>query len=328
MRMVSNDVLKAVANRQIADRLSEIKRRHALLTHDEELQLASDVQAGIAVMQRYEDRDSFQNFDSSKLKTSKERSIWRQATQSKNRLIMSNMRLVVHVGYSQGYFLLERADPEDLIQAGALGLNRAAEKFDPAKGYKFSTYAFFWIRQSMLRMMQTKSRAIRLPLHLQAEIIKLREFVGLLSSELGRSPSKIEIVEHANDREIFKPKKLTVERLDYLLEQRRSIRSLDAPADNATNALGEIIADDSSQDILEQTERSLQINQLERLIKQTCSQTEIYILTKRYLEPKPTSYRQLAADVDLPQSAVKRLEKKTLSRLRQEVSSTSLLESK
>ena len=170
--------------------------REPLLTPAEEIELGNQVQA---MMQLLEEK----NEDP----TPHERKIIKIGRRSKERMMKANLRLVVSVAkkyQGKGLELL------DLIQEGSLGLERAVEKFDPTRGYKFSTYAFWWIRQSMTRAIACQSRTIRLPVHLSERLTTIRRVSLDLAHKLGAMPSRQEIAEAID---------MPIEELDSLLRQ-------------------------------------------------------------------------------------------------------------
>lgn len=138
-------------------------------------------------------------------------------SRAKDELVQRNLRLVV---YNARRFRGLGLEFEELIQEGTLGLIRAAEKFDPSKGYKFSTYATWWIRQKAGRAVMDKSRSVRIPVHYQESLRKLGQAENRLSATLGREPTTGELAEHLE---------VSARKARELLYHRRPVVSLDAP---------------------------------------------------------------------------------------------------
>ncbi|MEL6249008.1 MAG: sigma-70 family RNA polymerase sigma factor, partial [Cyanobacteria bacterium J06627_15] len=172
--------------------------RYPLLKADEEIELARQVrflgeveahaEALSKTLKRSPSTDELAaSFD---LETAEFNQQYREANSAKRKMIRSNLRLVVSI--AKRY--LNRGVPFlDLIQEGALGLNRAAEKFDPDKGYKFSTYAYWWIRQGITRALASQSRTIRIPVHVIEKLNKIRQAQRQLLQGSGHTPNLADV---------------------------------------------------------------------------------------------------------------------------------------
>ncbi|MGB0286495.1 MAG: sigma-70 family RNA polymerase sigma factor, partial [Synechococcus sp.] len=239
--------------------------RIPLLTPAEEIELGNQVQAMMALTE-----DGSREFEDGELTTAQRR-LLRIGRRAKERMMKANLRLVVSVAkkyQGKGLELL------DLIQEGSLGLERAVEKFDPTRGYKFSTYAFWWIRQSMTRAIACQSRTIRLPVHLSERLTTIRKVSLDLAHKLGAMPSRVEIAEAMD---------MPVEELDSLLRQALTTSSLDAPVngEEGRSFLGDLIADSSLDEPLEIVEQRIHHEQLGRWLSHL-SEQEQHVLRMRF----------------------------------------------
>ena len=166
----------------LSDFLGEIGR-HELLTPEQELTMGRKVQAMVALNERCQQASG--NKGACEF-TSLEKKTLKAGEQAKNKMITANLRLVVNLAkryQGKGLELL------DLIQEGTLGLTRAVEKYDPTRGHRFSTYAYWWIRQGLNRALSTQSRTIRIPVNINEKLTKLRAAKSLLMQELGVQPT-------------------------------------------------------------------------------------------------------------------------------------------
>ncbi|AAZ57505.1 possible type II alternative RNA polymerase sigma factor [Prochlorococcus marinus str. NATL2A] len=170
----------------LSDFLGEIGR-HELLTPEQELTLGREVQAMVALNERCQQAGGH---GPECEYSSAEKKKFKAGERAKNQMITANLRLVVNLAKRyQGKGL----DLLDLIQEGTLGLTRAVEKYDPKRGHRFSTYAYWWIRQGLNRALSTQSRTIRIPVNINEKLTKLRAAKSRLMQELGVHPSTNQI---------------------------------------------------------------------------------------------------------------------------------------
>ena len=251
--------------------LNEI-RRYPLLTKDEEIELSKRIEQG--------------------------------DLEAKERMINSNLRLVVSIAKKyQG----QELSLLDLIQEGIFGLIRAAEKFDWRKGYKFSTYATFWIRQAIQRGLANKSRTIRIPVHIGQRERKIARTERELSAKLGEEPS---------DEEVAAAAELPLEQVEEVREAARTVTSLDRPVgEEGDTALGDLL-ESGEPDIEEEVEVSLAEETLRRTIEEL-PEPERNVIRLRYGidgdDPQPL--RETGRRLGLSAERVRQLESKALKLL-------------
>jgi RNA polymerase primary sigma factor len=270
--------------------------RVPLLTPAEEIELAHHVQAGKRL-----------NELPAEDITPQQRRQLRMAQRARDRMMAANLRLVVSVAkkyQNQGLELL------DLVQEGAIGLERAVDKFDPAMGYKFSTYAYWWIRQGMTRAIDNSARTIRLPIHVSEKLSKMRRISRELSHRLGRQPNRLELA-HAMD--------MRSQELEELITQSAPCASLDAHArgEEDRSTLGELIADPASGEHFESMDRFLQKEHLGAWLSQL-NEREQKILKLRFgLDGhEPMTLAEIGRLISVSRERVRQLESKAIMKLR------------
>ncbi len=275
--------------------------RIPLLTPAEEIELGNQVQGMMVLIE-----DESITGVKKDLSPQQRRAV-RIGRRAKDRMMKANLRLVVSVAkkyQGKGLELL------DLIQEGSLGLERAVEKFDPTRGYKFSTYAFWWIRQSMTRAIACQSRTIRLPVHLSERLTTIRKVSLDLAHKLGAMPSRFEIAEELD---------MPLDELDSLLRQALTTSSLDAPVngDDGRSFLGDLIADSSIEEPLDKVEQRIHHEQLGRWLSHL-SEQEQHVLRLRFgLEGNERhTLAEIGRLLEVSRERVRQVELKALRKLR------------
>jgi RNA polymerase primary sigma factor len=292
--------LKAPTNDPVRMYLKEIGKV-PLLTAEEEVDLAKRIEAGL--------------FASEKLATTRKiadktrrdmEAIERDGQLAKKKLVEANLRLVVSIAkryVGRGMLFL------DLIQEGNLGLIRAVEKFDYTKGYKFSTYATWWIRQAITRAIADQARTIRIPVHMVETINKLIRIQRQLLQDLGREPTP---------EEIAKEMDLTPDKVREILKVSQEPVSLETPiGEEEDSHLGDFIEDSDAVVPVDAASFILLQEQLDSVLH-TLSEREKKVIQLRFglTDGHPRTLEEVGREFGVTRERIRQIESKTLSKLR------------
>lgn len=283
-----------------------------LLSADEEISLAQQMEAGIAAQERVREIRAELESATGRKKTALEKelpeqqAISRDGETAKKKLAEANLRLVVSIAkryVGRGMLFL------DLIQEGNLGLIKAVEKFDYRKGYKFSTYATWWIRQAITRAIADQARTIRIPVHMVETINKLIRISRQLLQELGREPTPEEIAEQMQ---------MPVDRVREILKISQEPVSLETPiGEEEDSHLGDFIQDDNVPVPADAAAFTLLKEQLEEVLG-TLTEREQKVLTLRFGldDGRARTLEEVGREFNVTRERIRQIEAKALRKLR------------
>ena len=271
-----------------------------LLTTDEEIILGNKVQAMVQLLEQkgISQQVSAGNMDEMLAGLDeKERRVIRGGIRARNRMVSANMRLVVAI--AKKYVNKQvHMTMQDLIQEGAIGLTRAAEKFDPARGYKFSTYAYLWIRQGMTRGCESQEAIIKVPAHIQRTIRKASETRVRMSASLNREPTFQELAEEMGETDWKK--------LRDMIFMNPVVVSLDlSPKNGESSSLLEIVNGDDESEIKEQEEYSAKLDFIMMVVNALEDKDKDLIKQRYGLGTEPISVKDMAKKLGVAPQAIR-----------------------